>query len=250
MGPRLNKKAMQTATAPTVRDIAANSLAAVRVFEKFGIDYCCGGKRPLAEVCREKGYDATAVQSELDAAMAGTPASERDWATAPLAELIDHIVSTHHEYLRREMPAIETRLTKVFRVYNERYGPTLIGLPEVYAGLKNELETHMFKEEHILFPTLVGYEEADNAGQPLPRTPFGTVANPINMMEHEHESAGQALAAIREITRNFEIPEYACVTYRALMSGLEELERDLHMHIHLENNILFPRGEKLEAAVR
>src|SRR5688572_20342979 len=114
---------MQSGTVQTVRDIAATSLAAVRVFEKFGIDYCCGGKRPLADVCNDKGYKTEAIQAELDAAMAAAPAAERDWGTAGLAELIQHIVGTHHEYLRRELPAIEVRLEKVYRVYNQRYGP-------------------------------------------------------------------------------------------------------------------------------
>jgi regulator of cell morphogenesis and NO signaling len=238
---------MQTLSTPTVRDIAADSLAAVRVFEKFGIDYCCGGKRPLQEVCEEKGYDTALVQSELDAAMSLAPATERNWSSVPLTDIIQHIVATHHEYLRRELPAIEVRLEKVYRVYNQRYGPTLIGLPEVFAALRAELTTHIAKEENILFPAIAAYEVAVAAGQPLPSTCFGTVANPIHMMESEHESAGDALAKIREITRNYEVPEYACVTFRALMSGLDELERDLHMHIHLENNILFPRAEKLES---
>jgi regulator of cell morphogenesis and NO signaling len=241
---------MRLAETTTVAELAANSLAAVRVFEKFGIDYCCGGKRPLAEVCKEKGYDAQAIQRELDAAAGGAPAAERDWNTAPLKELAQHIVNTHHEYLRRELPAIQMRLDKVFRVYNQRYGPTLLGLPEVFAGLREELETHTRKEEMILFPAIGACEAAVQSGQPLPSLPFGTVANPIHVMEADHESAGQALAEIRKITRGFELPEYACVTYRALMSGLDELERDLHMHIHLENNILFPRAQELESSSR
>ncbi len=232
----------------TVRDIAAGSLAAVRVFEKYGIDYCCGGKRPLAAVCREKGYDPDAVQRELDAALAGNAVSDRDWNTAPLAALIEHIVRTHHDYLRRELPALEQRLEKVYRVYNERYGPTLIGLPDVFFNLRGELEMHIRKEEMILFPAIAAYEGAVLRGLPLPPTPFGTVANPIAMMEAEHESAGEALGRIHEITRDFAVPDYACVTYRALMSGLEELERDLHLHIHLENNILFPRAIALESS--
>jgi regulator of cell morphogenesis and NO signaling len=241
---------MQTANAPTVRDIAATSLAAVRIFEKFGIDYCCGGKRPLADVCREKGYDTEAIQSELDAALSTAPDSGRDWSGAPLADLIDHIVTTHHEYLRRELPAVEQRLEKVYRVHHQRYGSTLTGLPEVFAALKAELEMHLMKEERMLFPAIAAFENAIDSGQPLPRTPFGTVANPIHVMEDEHESAGQALSRIREITGDFAIPESACVTYRALMRGLDELERDLHMHIHLENNILFPRAERLEGSRR
>jgi regulator of cell morphogenesis and NO signaling len=202
----------------------------------------------LAEVCSDNGYDLELVRRELDAALAGGEAPEQDWNTAPLTDLIAHIVTTHHEYLRGELPAVQARLDKVYRVYNQRYGPTLIGLPEVYAGLRAELEMHMRKEEMVLFPAIAAYEAAANAGRPLPPTPFGAVANPIYMMEAEHESAGNALSRIREITGEYEVPEYACVTWRALMSGLAEMERDLHLHIHLENNILFPRAEKLEAA--
>jgi regulator of cell morphogenesis and NO signaling len=242
---RTNK--VQT-TPLTVAEIAAGSLAAVRVFEKFGIDYCCGGKRPLADVCRDKGYNLDDVQSQLNVALAGTAQVDRDWNEASLTSLIAHIVATHHEYLLRELPSISVRLEKVYRVYNQRYGPTFIGLPEVFADLRAELELHMLKEERMLFPAIAAYEAVAIAGQPLPSSPFGSVASPIHMMEAEHESAGAALARIREITRNFEVPEYACVTYRALMGGLEELERDLHLHIHLENNILFPRAERLEAS--
>jgi regulator of cell morphogenesis and NO signaling len=234
----------------TVAEMATKSLSAVRVFEKLGIDYCCGGKRPLAVVCREKGYDPGNVERELDAALAGAEEAARDWETARLGELIQHIVSAHHEYLRRELPAVQARLDKVYRVYNQRYGPTLIGLPEVFTELREELETHIQKEEMILFPAIAACEQAIASGRPLPPTRFGTVANPIHMMELEHESAGRALEKIHEITRDFEVPDYACVTYRALMSGLDELERDLHMHIHLENNILFPRAERLEASAR
>jgi regulator of cell morphogenesis and NO signaling len=221
---------MPVSESSTVRDLAANSLAAVKIFEKLGIDYCCGGKRPLAEVCWEKGYDPDTVRNELEAAIARSQTAERDWNTAPLAELINHIVSTHHEYLRRELGPLEARLEKVYRVYNERYGPTLTGLPEVYSALRSELELHIQKEEMILFPAIIG------------ESPF--VSSPIRVMEAEHDSAGQALTRIREITNDFAVPDYACVTFRALMSGLAELEQDLHRHIHLENNILFPRAEK------
>jgi regulator of cell morphogenesis and NO signaling len=241
---------MQVESPVTVAEIAASSLAAVRIFERLGIDYCCGGKRPLAEVCREKGLDASTVQDELDVAGKIPGTGGRDWTTAPLADLVTHIVDTHHAYLRREFGPLGERLAKVYRVYNERYGPTLVGLPEVFAGLRAELEMHMFKEERILFPAIVASEAAAQSGQPLPPTPFGRFANPIGMMEAEHESAGKALREIRAITGDFAIPDYACVTYRALMNGLEELEQDLHVHIHLENNILFPRATELERSGR
>jgi regulator of cell morphogenesis and NO signaling len=242
---------MQLTETTTVAEMAASSLATVRVFEKYGIDYCCGGKRPLAAVCGEKGYDAAAIAHELDVALDAAPSGERDWNAAPLKDLVDHIVVTHHEYLRRELPAVQARLDKVYRVYNERYGPTLRGLPEVFAALRAELEMHTRKEEMVLFPAIVAGEfEAVQAGRVQPANPFGSVSNPIHMMEAEHESAGQALLQIRKITSDFELPGYACVTYRALMSGLRELEQDLHLHIHLENNILFPRAEALEVSNR
>ncbi len=238
---------MQANQTATVADIAAGSLAAVRVFERLGIDYCCGGKRPLAEVCRQKGLDAEMVQRELDAAPR-PDGTARDWNTAPLQELAAHIVATHHQYLRREFQPLSERLAKVYRVYNERYGDTLIGLPETFNGLRSELELHMLKEEKILFPAIAAAESAATAWRPAPASPFGAVGNPIRTMEAEHESAGRALADIRRITRDFEIPAHACVTYRALMTSLEELEHDLHVHIHLENNILFPRAIQLERA--
>ena len=238
---------MQFSEDITVRDIAANSLAAVRVFEKFGIDYCCGGKRPLGEVCREKGLDAAGLQEELHNAMTAPTLEGQNWAAAGLRELIAHITGTHHEYLRRELPAIQARLDKVYRVYNQRRGPTLVGLPHEYAALRTELEMHMRKEEAILFPAIAAYEAAVEAGAELPKMRFGAISNPIYMMEQEHEDAGRVLAQIRVITGDFDIPEYACVTYRALIAGLKDLEQDLHTHIHLENNVLFPRAEKLES---
>jgi regulator of cell morphogenesis and NO signaling len=177
---------MQTESNLTVAEMAANSLAAVRVFERLGIDYCCGGKRLLADVCREKGLDAAAVREELHAAGGASEAGPRDWTTAPLKELVDHIVNAHHGYLRREFQPLSDRVAKVYRVYNERYGPTLPGLPEVFEGLRSELELHMLKEERILFPAIVAAESAVRSGAPLPRTPFGPLANPIGMMEAEH----------------------------------------------------------------
>ena len=237
---------MQVIENPTVAEIASKSLAAVRVFEKLGIDYCCGGKRPLAEVCRTKGLDVDAVQTQLDEAANASPESAQDWLIEPLRDLIAHIVNTHHACLKCELPAIGTRVAKIYRVYNARYGPTLTGLPEVFARLRAEMERHMQKEEMVLFPAIAACEVAVNAGDPPPQSPFGTMANPIAMMEAEHESAGEALAKIREITQNFHVPDYGCVTYRALMSGLKELEEDLHMHVHLENNVLFPRAVQFE----
>jgi regulator of cell morphogenesis and NO signaling len=221
-----------------VSDIAANSLEAVRLFEHYGIDYCCGGKRPLADVCREKGLDPAAVAADLGTEGQPDPA-DVNWTTAGLTDLIRHIVTRHHGYLKSELPLLAQRLTKVVQVYGETEG--LAGLKDVFTALRAELELHLHKEEVILFP----YVERLVAGGPAV-APCGWIGQPIAVMEHEHEDAGEALRRIRAITRNFEVPEGACITYRSLLAGLEELEHDLHMHIHLENNILFPRAMALE----
>lgn len=230
----------------TVGEIAAASPAAASVLERYGIDYCCGGARPFEDACRERGLPAAAVQQDLDRAVAATDVPETDWNTAPLRDLIHHILATHHEYLKLELPQLGQRLVKVVRAHGDKDPATLGELEAVYEGLWRELDLHMHKEEMMLFPAIERYEAAANAGLPLPPSPFGTIGNPIAVMESEHDSAGDALRRIRELTHDFQPPAYACATYRALLEGLQSLEADLHTHIHLENNILFPRAIELE----
>ncbi len=232
-------------TNQTVREIAATNPAAVSVFEKHGIDYCCGGQRPLSDACAERGLSAETLLAEVAANSSGA-APQTEWASASLARLIEHVVSTHHAYLNRELPALEARMAKVVDVHGAKHGETLRPLQSVFAGLKTELELHLSKEEMVLFPAIEEIEAAaaENRTPLLP--PFGTVRNPIRMMEHEHDAAGHALRAIRELTHNYAPPADACTTFRALYAGLEALEKDLHAHIHLENNILFPRAAEME----
>jgi regulator of cell morphogenesis and NO signaling len=232
----------------TVGELASASLAAVRVFERHGIDYCCGGKRPLEEACRELGLAPEQVQSEIDRAMAAPEGQGTDWSAAPLPQLVRHILATHHEYLKLELPRLGQRLEKVMKIYGEKDAETLAGLPGPFGALSAELDGHMHKEELLLFPAIERYEAAVSSGSPLPPLPFGSIANPIRVMEREHDSAGNALRQMRDATRGYRVPEHACVTYRSLLDGLRELEADLHKHIHLENNILFPRAIALEAA--
>ncbi|MCC7155280.1 MAG: iron-sulfur cluster repair di-iron protein [Bryobacterales bacterium] len=239
---------MTTLSTQTISEIASRSLGAVRIFERLGIDYCCGGKRPVEDACRELGMDSAAILAELDAAIAGRPADETDWSEASLRDLIRHIVEKHHEYLKLELPRISQRLQKVMRVYGQQDQATLAYLPQLFAGLQSEMELHMHKEEAILFPFIERLESSVSGGGSAPQGPFGSIANPIAMMEHEHDSAGTALKSMRENTNGFAVPDYACVTYRSLLDGLRELEQDLHIHIHLENNILFPRAIALESA--
>lgn len=237
---------MQVSVDQLVSEVAAQSIAAVRVFERHRIDYCCGGRKPIADACTELGIDPAELVTELDAAVSAPDAPERDWTVAPLRELTGHIVNRHHAYLRRELPLLAGRLEKVMRVYGDKDRATLAPLPGLLAGLDAELDLHMRKEERMLFPYIERMEAARQSGFSLPSAPFGTVANPIATMEDEHDSAGDALRQMREATNGYATPNHACITYRALLDGLRELEQDLHLHIHLENNILFPRALEME----
>jgi regulator of cell morphogenesis and NO signaling len=161
-----------------------------------------------------------------------------------LAELIDHIVGKHHNYLRNEMPEISNKIDKVLAAHGERHGDTLTALRDVYRGLKAELSDHMMKEERILFPMIRNMEVTARLTMPA-----GAIQHPIRVMEHEHASAGQALAEMRRLTKDFSPPDDACNTFRVLYRQIEELESDLHTHIHLENYILFPRAAELEQTI-
>ena len=235
---------MVTANNKSVGDLVAENLARAQVFEKHDIDYCCKGQRTLEEVCREQGLSVDTLVSELDSAPAADEAG--DWPSASLTKLADHIVERHHNYLRSALPSVAGKLDKVVEVHSARHG----GLPrlrEIVHGLGQELMQHMMKEEMMLFPLIRQMEAAARNGVAPPAAPGGSVNNPIHMMEYEHASAGRALAGIRALTSGFVPPPDACITFRALYAQLEELEGDLHVHIHLENNILFPRAAELEA---
>jgi regulator of cell morphogenesis and NO signaling len=229
----------------TLAELAATSSSAIRVLEQHGLDYCCGGKQPFEQACNARGLNPEDVMREIDQA-AGTAAADQDWPTAPLDELAAHILATHHAYLKRELPVLQARLEKVVAVHGPRDPERLPRLATVFGLLRSELEQHLAKEEAILFPFIAQYARAAALGRPMPRVPFGSIANPIAMMEREHAGAGDALAEIRTLTSDFDPPAYACTTVRALYDGLRVLEADLHVHIHLENNILFPRAIALE----
>jgi len=232
-------------TAQTVREIALEQPSAIRVFEKFGIDYCCGGRKPLADACIAGNLEVDTVIAALEAA-AKTPDLEgENWASKSLESLITHIVTTHHAYVKRELPRLAILAEKVVN----RHGATMSELPiiaAVLAQLDEELTQHLAKEESVLFPYIADLERAIAIGAAKPHSCFGTVANPIAMMTKEHDGAGTLLAEIRRLSHNFTTPESACPTFHAYYDGLKEFERDLHQHIHLENNILFPRAIEFE----
>jgi regulator of cell morphogenesis and NO signaling len=235
------------ATKQTVREIALEQPHSIRVFERFGIDYCCGGRRPLAEACIASHLSVDEVLAALaSASNTGVP-SPVDWTQTPLGQLIDHIVSTHHAYMKQELPRVASLAQKVVN----RHGDTQTHLPVIQIALtqlEDELTHHLSKEENILFPYITALEAALTSGSAHPDACFGAVANPIGMMTIEHEAAGALLADVQRLSDNFTTPVGACPTYHAFYNGLKEFQRDLHRHIHLENNILFPRAILLETS--
>lgn len=228
-----------------VGDIAAAQPASIRVFQKYGIDFCCGGKKPLADVCQEHQVPYEEVATAI--AGAELPRDDADWTTASLRSLVQHIVSRYHDTLRQELPRLQAMAAKVNDVHGAKMPETFPRLNGVLRELAEELTSHMGKEEMILFPAVEELEDAKNeARPPQTRFPLGALRMPMAVMEQEHEVAGNLLAALNNLTASYRAPEWACNTFRGLYAGLEELERDLHVHIHLENNILFPRAAKLE----
>ncbi len=237
---------MTLTSTKTVREYALEAPQTIPVFEKLGIDYCCGGNRPLDEACAAANLKVAEVLASLAAATAEPPRpSERQLLAGSLAELISHIVKTHHAYVRSHTPEIQKLLEKVSSKHGERH-PELQGIRSTFAGLAQELMMHMMKEESILFPYIERVEQALLERSPLPRAPFGSVSRPIATMEHEHDSAGLALRQMREASRDYTPPEDACTSFRALYTALRAFEQDLHTHIHTENNVLFPRALQME----
>jgi len=237
-----------TATTQTVRDIAAENPATVRVFEKYGIEYCCGGRTPLADACAAKGLNIDEVIASLESATAPLTRVERDWAKEPLASLAAHIVDTHHAYVSREVPRLNELAGKVV----SRHGDTREELPAIQsklADLGEELIAHQGKEEVVLFPYIGKLEKFAAGNGTMPRNCFGSITHPIEMMTRDHDFAGNLIAEIRQLSQDYTPPGGACPTFCAFYDGLRQFERDLHQHIHLENNILFPRAVELEASV-
>lgn len=240
---------MSTTTEKTVRDWAVESPSATRVFEKLGIDYCCGGNRSLEEACRAVNQPVEQVLDTLEMAEETARAArpDRNWQQEPLADLIAHIESTHHAFTRSEITRLRPLLDKVCSVHGKNH-PELLRVRATFWELAQELTMHLMKEEKVLFPYILRMEEAAIEKEPVVPPPFGTVQNPVAMMEHEHDSAGQALRAMREATQDYAPPADACVSFQTLYQALAGFEADLHQHIHLENNILFPRAIAMERA--
>jgi regulator of cell morphogenesis and NO signaling len=234
----------------TVREIAVNNPATVRVFESLGIDYCCGGKRPLREACDRANVPVAQVLGLLADLKPESISSEQiRWADASLLELTEHIVARHHSYIRQEAPRLEMLLDKVVSRHGDAH-KELFSIRDLYSAMSQELFAHLLKEEQVLFPFLQKIETAADAGTPLPSACFESIGVPIARMLADHDDAGELTARIRALSGNYEAPDGACPSYRGLYYGLKEFERDLHRHVHLENNILFPRALEMERTLR
>jgi regulator of cell morphogenesis and NO signaling len=226
-----------------VGQLVADRPGRARVFERLGIDYCCGGRTPLADACAARGLDVREILRELDDTGASDPGPESvDWRHATMSELVGHIEGTHHAYLRRELPRLAGLMGRVVRAHRTRH-PELLELRDTFDDLRRELEAHILAEEAVLFPALRRLDTA-MATEDFHRE---RVHDPIALMEFDHEEAGADLARMRALTDGFTPPADGCPTYRALLAGLAELESDLHRHVHEENNILFSRALATEA---
>jgi len=229
----------------TLGQIAAKDLRKAQIFKKYGLDFCCGGKKTVKQACAEKGLDVTKIEQELqqaDKMPSSRPLPYSDWS---LDFLADYIVNTHHSYVRKNLPDIRAYAEKVKKVHGKSH-PELLPIYQLVEEVNAELMAHMIKEERVLFPYIKELVAAKNNSQPLHAAHFGTVQNPINMMEMEHEMVGKNLEEIRNLSNNYILPKDACASYSLLYRMLDEFEEDLHLHIHLENNILFPKALEVE----
>jgi regulator of cell morphogenesis and NO signaling len=232
----------------TVGEIAATDLRVAMLFEQFGIDFCCGGRQTIDEACRRAAVDPTLVRRQLAALPPKLQAGDEEAIDWPLDRIIDHIFARHHTYVRQVLPVIGAYLNKLESVHGQRH-PELAHVHAALVELSHDLLQHMYKEERILFPYIRDLVRHAAYAEESLFNPFGTIENPIRMMEREHEEAGDALRLIRGLTDGYTTPADGCATYAACMAELREFERDLHRHVHLENNILFPRAIALEASL-
>jgi regulator of cell morphogenesis and NO signaling len=229
----------------TIGEVVAQNFRTAQVFQTYGLDFCCGGKKTIGEACSAIGIDSDELISELAGVTENGNHAEQNFYNWETDSLADYIINTHHTYLIRAMPNIYAHAVKVAQVYGEKH-PGTIRVSQVFLEIKEELEVHMQKEEKMLFPYIKRIVQANRDGNQMHYPPFGTVGNPIKVMEIEHEKAGHLTLEINRLTENYTPPADACTTFRVLYEELREFENDLHIHIHLENNILFPKAIEIE----
>lgn len=240
---------MNIAKDRTIGSIVADDYRAAAVFTTYGIDFCCRGGRSVEEVCKQKNIDPATLENEIKAALARDPATADDPNTWPLARLADHIESVHHRYVDQRAPVIQQYLDKLCKVHGDRH-PELFDITREFNECAGAMAVHMKKEELVLFPFIKQLEKAKCEGSTPPTPHFGTVNNSVHMMMEDHDAEGERFRRIAKLTDNYTLPADGCATYNAAFRFLGEFEQDLHRHIHLENNILFPRAIALEEGSR
>lgn len=236
---------MNTMQEKTIGETVAQDYRTAAVFEKYGIDFCCQGNRNIFQACTEKNIDPAIVQNDLNAILSSNDSKATDYNSWPLDLLADYIEKKHHRYVDEKIPVIRQYLAKLCQVHGNNH-PELFEIAELFNDSASELTTHMKKEEFILFPFVRRMTSAQKANTPFGQPPFGTVLNPVQMMMREHDAEGERFRKISKLSNNYAAPSDACNTYKVTYALLKEFEDDLHLHIHLENNILFPKAIEME----
>ena len=231
-----------------VKDIALSNPAARQILEDAGLDYCCGGGKSLHEACLHADVPAEEILTRLRENSKHVDPDEASWTSAPLGDLTRHIRDRHHRYVRESIARVQPLLEKVETKHGKSHSE-IANIRRLFAEVAREMIMHMQKEEQILFPYIDALEKATNAHGSVEPPFFQTVRNPIHAMMKEHDAAGELVKQIRKASLEYTTPADACTSYKALYQDLREFEADLHQHVHLENNILFPRSVELEAAV-
>lgn len=235
-------------TTATVGSFVAKDYRTASIFQKYGIDFCCKGGKTIDEVCTTKNIDSTKLLQELSQVSVQAQGDGVDFRSWPLDLLADYIEKKHHRYIEESTPTIRQFLDKLCKVHGGNH-PELFDINQEFTLSSGVLAQHMKKEELILFPFIRNMVESKKNGTPLSQPGFGTIENPIHMMEAEHDMEGERFRTIAQLTNNYTPPADGCTTYRVAFAMLKEFENDLHMHIHLENNILFPQAIELEKTI-
>lgn len=234
----------------TVAELVSDNYRTAEVFKKHGIDFCCGGKKTIGQVCLEKHIDETSLEHELIAVQTQPVDLQHDFKNWSPAFLVDYILQVHHRYVSNNLSLITELAEKVARVHGQ-HNPETKEIFALWQEVAEDLSVHMKKEELVLFPYIKNLEKFERHElKQFPRSHFDSVKSPVRMMEQEHDEAGGLLHRIQTLSNDFTPPEYACNTYKVLYAKLQEFQNDLHQHVHLENNILFPAVIKLEQNLR
>lgn len=236
---------METVQKATIKSIVTNDFRAAAIFEKYSLDFCCKGGVTIDQACSERNIDATSVYAELAQLASTSHENEPHFSEWPIDEMIDYIVNVHHKYVRESTPVICAHTQKVATVHGNNHAE-VIEIARHFGTVAEDLRRHMMCEEQVLFPYIKSLVRAKRNGGTIIPPPFGTAQNPIRVMEAEHRAAGDELYEVRSLSKNYIPPEDACTTYRVSFKELQQFEQDLHQHVHLENNILFPKAIALE----